>query len=462
VVYEEILLPDIAPLAYADRNTLWNAVERSERRKDSQTAREINLALPRELDRTVQIELLKYYVWYSFVHAGMIADISVHDTGEGNPHAHVMLSTRHVNKKGFGEKNRQWNTKDMIEKWRKEWAREANAALARNGYAERIDHRSYKRQGLDRVPMQHLGVSAHHMEVKGVKTLRGENNRVVEQINGVLDRARMAAMKPRKLVEMIERRASSVTAEQLAVRAEEIAALERRVANQERLEAERRAREEAEEAARQETERRAKEREERSQEAEQARNQRIAALEEAQRCLGVGIGLMEQLHQIDLEKKMLEMRQQALQWTIALPFMKPIRIIPFWRVAEYEGITRSIDDLEDKIEKTIEKLMEDIGGIVDVDTVHNVRQLEAERESLLKKLEEEKKQQQQLFTNRTENLHRILRMAMDPTLQGGMERHFMDAKQRTLSLSYRDVRPEAEKKKETEKKSGREPIIPMG
>ena len=94
VVHTEILLPENAPAAYADRNLLWNAVEKTEKAKNSQLAREIELALPQELTREQGISLVWEYVKEQFVNAGMCADFAIHDTGGGNPHAHVMLTMR--------------------------------------------------------------------------------------------------------------------------------------------------------------------------------------------------------------------------------------------------------------------------------------------------------------------------------------------------------------------------------
>ena len=91
VVHTEILLPDHAPAEYADRDTLWNAVEKIEKAKNAQLAREIELALPVELTREQNISLVREYIKQHFVAAGMCADICVHDTGSGNPHAHVIL-----------------------------------------------------------------------------------------------------------------------------------------------------------------------------------------------------------------------------------------------------------------------------------------------------------------------------------------------------------------------------------
>ena len=176
VVRTEIMLPETAPREYQDRATLWNAVEKSEKRKDAQTARDIDMALPVELDRQEQIELVRGYVKENFVEKGMCADFSIHDKGDGNPHAHVMLTTREVNAAGFGKKNRDWNAKGNLKSWRESWAVACNEQLQAKGFDKRIDHRTLEAQGIDREPTIHVGVSVKHMERKGIEPDRTRVN----------------------------------------------------------------------------------------------------------------------------------------------------------------------------------------------------------------------------------------------------------------------------------------------
>jgi hypothetical protein len=185
VVHSEILLPENAPPEYKDRETLWNAVELSETRKNSQLAREIIVALPKELKLNEQIELLRAYVQENFVKIGICADIAIHDNDDGNPHAHIMLTTREVTRDGFGKKNREWNKKETLLSWRKAWAHTINRVFMRKGLDARIDHRSYKEQGIDRQATIHLGHQAEALEKKGVKTERGDYNREVRQGNEI-------------------------------------------------------------------------------------------------------------------------------------------------------------------------------------------------------------------------------------------------------------------------------------
>ena len=108
IVHTEILLPDHAPAAYADRAVLWNAVEKIEKAKNAQLAREIEIALPKELTREQGISLVREYVKEQFVNAGMCADIAIHDKQDGNPHAHVMLTIRPIEQDGtWGAKQKK-------------------------------------------------------------------------------------------------------------------------------------------------------------------------------------------------------------------------------------------------------------------------------------------------------------------------------------------------------------------
>ena len=214
VVHSEILLPAHAPPAFSDRSTLWNSVELSEKSNNAQLAREVEIALPVELSREEQTRLVREYCSSQFVSKGMIADFNLHDTGGGNPHAHILLTMRPLDEKGAwlpkskkeyvldenGEKIRlpsgryktrkvdlvDWNNRENAEVWRRAWADLANDFLAQNNRPERIDHRSYERQGIDQLPTVHVGVSATQMEKKGIVTERGELNRNIKAANRIL------------------------------------------------------------------------------------------------------------------------------------------------------------------------------------------------------------------------------------------------------------------------------------
>lgn len=108
IVHTEIMLPAHAPPEFADRAALWNSVELNEKSKASQLAREIEVALPAELPREAQLSLVRSYVRDTFVLAGMCADFALHDKGDGNPHAHIMLTVRPLTETGrWGAKCRK-------------------------------------------------------------------------------------------------------------------------------------------------------------------------------------------------------------------------------------------------------------------------------------------------------------------------------------------------------------------
>lgn len=211
-MHTEILLPDHAPAEYADRAILWNTVEKIEKSKNSQLARVIEFALPVELTGKQNISLVREYVNHHFVSAGMCADICIHDTGGGNPHAHIMLTMRpFTEEKAWGAKQKKdyildprgnkiydpkkrsykcksipatdWNEQTKAEEWRQGWAEICNRFLEQTDHAERIDHRSYERQGIEQIPTVHLGVAAFQMERRGIRTERGNINREIEVSN---------------------------------------------------------------------------------------------------------------------------------------------------------------------------------------------------------------------------------------------------------------------------------------
>ena len=183
IAYTAVLLPEKAPPSFSNREKLWNEVERVERRKDAQTARELELALPVELNQQEQVSLLKDYLQENFVSQGMCADIALHDKNDGNPHAHVLLTLRSVDNDGFGKKDRSWNDRANVEYWRSQWADIYNQKLATLGINDRVDHRSFKRQGLDIQPTIHLGSAAHQLEKRGIATERGDLNHQIRAQN---------------------------------------------------------------------------------------------------------------------------------------------------------------------------------------------------------------------------------------------------------------------------------------
>jgi len=189
-------------------------VDASEAKATAQTARRIIMALPKELTQEQNIELIRNYCQTSFVDRGMIADFAVHDDEEGNPHAHVLLTMRSLNEQGeWNPKTRTefildengeriqtangkfkrrcvswdgWNDRGNCEIWRHEWEVMQNTALEKAGREERIDMRSFERQGIELAPTVHLGPAASALEMKGIHTDLGDHNRIVKAVNALL------------------------------------------------------------------------------------------------------------------------------------------------------------------------------------------------------------------------------------------------------------------------------------
>ena len=236
VDHTEILAPDHAPDWVRYRSELWNRVEESETRKNSQVAREVRVALPDELTHAQRVALVRDYAQAQFVDRGMVADIALHAPGregdERNHHAHILLTTREVDADGFTTKNRDWNKVEVLEGWREAWARDSNAALERAGIEDRVDHRTLVAQrdealelasaarergdegaelhetvramSLDRPPLPQLSLGAWQLKERGievaavrvwheVKDRAAEVRQVVQELTGQvrdwLDRA---------------------------------------------------------------------------------------------------------------------------------------------------------------------------------------------------------------------------------------------------------------------------------
>ncbi len=188
VVHSEILLPDGAPERLLDRATLWNEVEATEKRKDSQLARDVEISLPRELSQPEAIRLARDFVREEFVAHGMVADLNVHwgrtADGEAQPHAHVMLTMREVGPDGFGKKVVDWNRTEVLVGWRERWAEMANERLAELGHDIRVDHRSYAEQGIELEPQNKIGPAGARREARGEDAERAAEHEALARRNG--------------------------------------------------------------------------------------------------------------------------------------------------------------------------------------------------------------------------------------------------------------------------------------
>ena len=264
VIMNEIILPPNAPNRYENREVLWNEVQQIEKRSDAQFAREIEVALPAEMNRDEQIECVRSYIEDNFISEGMIADWALHDKGDGNPHAHIMLTLRGIDehekwlqkqknvfansrdKEGrpiydpslpsYDPKRKEETSKYRIPQldkdgkqkvrvregkgteylWEKisipanDWNEHSKAEIWRSSWAEhcnryldkdkQIDHRSYERQGLDIEPTIHEGIVARQMETEGKPADRCQINRDIKERNSIREQIRKTVSEITKLI----------------------------------------------------------------------------------------------------------------------------------------------------------------------------------------------------------------------------------------------------------------------
>jgi hypothetical protein len=220
IAFAEIFLCKNAPERFQNREELWNEVEKIEKAADARLAREIEVAIPRELSLEEMKNLVAGYA-KMLTEEGMCVDAAIH-LKVGNPHAHLMCTTRKIKADGtwdqkekkvyaldeFGNKipvidqetreqkigargRRIWkrvtvaandlNAKENVEKWRKMWSEHCNVYLEPE---QQIDHRSYERQGKkDVIPTIHEGYAAREMEKRGKLAERCEINREIAAAN---------------------------------------------------------------------------------------------------------------------------------------------------------------------------------------------------------------------------------------------------------------------------------------
>ena len=217
-----IVAPDGADWAQ-DRNALWNAAEAAEKRKDAKTGREYELALPAELDAGARKELARDFARELVARYGVVADVAIHEPGrEGdnrNHHAHILTTTRTVGEDGLGAKTRVLDVASTasaeIEHMRGVWARQVNMALERHQVEQRVDHRSFERQGKEQEPTRHMGVSATALERQAARgipgrdpvTDLGKQNAEIRERNRVLETVRTAVEKAQELFSSLEKKA---------------------------------------------------------------------------------------------------------------------------------------------------------------------------------------------------------------------------------------------------------------
>lgn len=180
----ECFAPDGTPL---DRGKLWNAAELADTRKNSNTAREVEIALPDELDRKEQVALAVEYAKGLAERHFCAVDVAVHGPDirhdKRNFHAHILFTSREVldvdedGRPVFGGKNRDFclddkkeRGKNGVDEEREEWEKACNRALKKLGLEERVDHRSYAERGLDLISGGHVGPNIGAMRERGIET----------------------------------------------------------------------------------------------------------------------------------------------------------------------------------------------------------------------------------------------------------------------------------------------------
>ena len=233
VVYSEVSLCDNAPTEYINREILWNSVQTIEKASNSRLWREFEVALPQELSREEQIDTVRDYV-KTLTEQGMCCDWSIHDKHDGNPHAHIMATVRSIKENGewaakcrkvydldengqkivqkydkLGHKQykshkedyNDWNNKERVEEWREKWAECCNKRLSED---KRIDHRSYKRQGIDKEPTIHEGYKVRMIAKKsGIALDRMAENWKIKQRNEYMQRIKQELEKVQQELEKI-------------------------------------------------------------------------------------------------------------------------------------------------------------------------------------------------------------------------------------------------------------------
>ena len=241
-------MPPQAPERFKDRETLWNEVEKIEKHPKAQLAYSFDIALQNEFTREENLQLVRQFLQDEFVSRGMIADFAIHEkdadeNGIQNPHFHMMCPIRPLNPDGsWGAKQRReyildehgnripngkgdyefnavpttdWGSPERLEAWRKAWADCCNAKFEEKHLDVRIDHRSYKRQGVEQIPTVHEGPAVRQMEARGIKTDKGNLNRLIRATNQKL---REITKRIKDLWEIIQEAEAQLEKEEQAAR----------------------------------------------------------------------------------------------------------------------------------------------------------------------------------------------------------------------------------------------------
>lgn len=206
-----IMKPKHAPKWTLNREYLWNKVEEKEKHAKAQLARSFTIALPREMSNKQQRELVEDFVKEQLIDRGMVADIAIHRDDNNNPHAHIMTTIRPFKDNGeWGDKTKKeylldkdgnkqkteagnvrsrnvdltgWSSKEVLKEWRSSWADIQNKHLEKNGFTDRVTHKSYAEQGVEKIPTIHEGYVAREMEKDGKVSDRMQINREIKHSN---------------------------------------------------------------------------------------------------------------------------------------------------------------------------------------------------------------------------------------------------------------------------------------
>ncbi|MFN7106995.1 MAG: MobQ family relaxase [Brevundimonas sp.] len=201
-----IMVPDGAPAWASDRSYLWNAVEASEKRKDAKVAREYELALPAEIGAKAHRSLAVRFAELLVDRYGVTVDVALHppdaEGDQRNHHAHLLTTTRTMTPDGLGPKTRQLDVSSTasieVETLRASWATMVNQALAQAQIPERVDHRSFERQGKSIEPTVKMGPIVTAIERRALRgSTTGPTSQPVTakgQLNAAIKEMRQLAL----------------------------------------------------------------------------------------------------------------------------------------------------------------------------------------------------------------------------------------------------------------------------
>lgn len=217
VVYDAIMLPEYAPPKYQDKQTLWQTIQDNEKASDARYCKDIMIAIPRNLTQEQRIELVNQFLFENFISKGYICQFDIHDKGDGNPHAHILVSARpldatgqwaEVKSKRVYKLDAQGNKIPIIDPktgkqkigargrkmWQREWAKQDTLDQASSLNTWKKSWRDICNQVLDKEHQLqvgpegkhatiHLGPQAHALETKGIKTHIGNKNQKIKIAN---------------------------------------------------------------------------------------------------------------------------------------------------------------------------------------------------------------------------------------------------------------------------------------